>query len=128
MVALGTYVDIAECLKDPGEENNILLRPRNEILVFFIIHSLFMMIRLIAIIYFIRQALMHRKNSSEGNRDNYTFLTFVFLGISSISLFLSRLIYMIGSFLIITSEDGSEASLNNIWSFYCDYHFEINLI
>lgn len=127
MGTLGIHVDIAECLKDPGEENNILLRPRNEILIFFIIHSLFMMIRLIAIIYFIRQARMHRKNSSEGSRDNYTYLTFVFLGISSISLFLSRLIYMIGSFLIITS-DGSEKSLTNIRSFYCDYHFEINLI
>jgi hypothetical protein len=127
MGALGTYVDIAECLKDPGEENNILLRPRNEILVFFIVHSLFMTIRLIAIVYFITQARIHRKNSSEGNRDNYTYLTFVFLGISSISLFLSRLIYMIASFLIITS-DGSEKSLNNINSFYCDYQFEINLI
>ena len=127
MVALGIHVDIAECLKDPGEENNILLRPRNEILVFFIIHSLFMMIGLIAIIYFIRQALIHCKNSSEGNRDNYTFLTFVFLGISSISLFLSRLIYMIGSFLIIMS-DGSEKSLNNIRSFYCDFYFEIKII
>jgi hypothetical protein len=122
MGALGKNVDIDECLKEPGEENNILLRPQNEIVLFFIMHSLFMIVRLIAIIYFIRQARMHRKNSSEGSQDNYTYLTFVFLGISSISLFLSRLIYMIGSFLIITS-DGSEQSMNNIKRFYCDYNF-----
>ena len=99
-----------------------MLRPKNEIILFFIMHSLFMIVRLIAIIYFIRQARMHRNNSSEGCQDNYTFMTFVFLGISSISLFLSRLIYMIGSFLIITS-DGSEKSMNNIRSFYCDYNY-----
>jgi hypothetical protein len=51
---LGKNVDIDECLKEPGEENNILLRPQNEIVLFFIMHSLFMIVRLIAIIYFIR--------------------------------------------------------------------------
>ena len=46
--------DLADCLKNPGEENNILLNARTEILTFFIIHSLFMTVGLIAIIYFIR--------------------------------------------------------------------------
>jgi len=95
-----------ECsTNNPGEENNMLLYSTgNLLMIFFSVHAFFMVIRLIAIIYFITQAIIHAKKGKE-NQDIYTFMTFLLLGISSISLFFGRLIYMIGSFMMIATGD-----------------------
>jgi len=62
-----------------------------------------MIVRLIAIIYFIRQAKRYANESKE-SRDSYTILTFLLIGISSICLFIGRAVYMIGSIVILTSD------------------------
>ncbi len=88
------------CTFDSGEENDILNRSLDEILGFTIIHTVFSVIRCTGIIYFIVQAWKHARLSKEG-QDKYTLYTFVLIGLSSVGLFLGRLNYLLGSYLIL---------------------------
>ena len=114
---------IPECnINNPGEENNMVRYSSRELLLIFsIIHTLFMIIRLIAIVYFISQACKHAKKSKE-NQDIYTYTTFVLLSISSICLFLGRLIFMVGSFIMITTGD-----YQKVIDYYCSFSLTLNI-
>jgi hypothetical protein len=94
-----------ECAhNDQLYEDTVFTRADANTLVFLSLHSFFMLIRLYALIYFIREA-KHHYHAQKEYRDPYTFMTFLLLGISSICLFVARLVYMIRNIVVIVGGD-----------------------
>lgn len=88
-------------------------RSQSEIVIFQIIQCVLMIARFMAIVYFLKQAVLHYRRYQGEKRDNYTFCTFLFLGLSVTCLFIYKAADLIETMIVTIYRDDVE-SLNRI--------------